>query len=65
MLIDFRNVAAVQQAVDDMTRRSHEQEERINGLNAAVSTLTARVEALDRMIPTLRAQAAGHGPSVK
>lgn len=56
-----KNSAAVKQALDDMNSRLYAQQERIDGLVATLSTITAKLNDIELKYNIQRAKAFGHG----
>ena len=60
-----RNGAAVELALKGMTQQILDQQVRIDGLNAAVSTLSNRLNSLEQMLAVKKAGEMGHGATVR
>lgn len=63
--LNERNTETVEHAMKDMYDKIQDQQIRIDSLNAALSSMTERLNALERMIIIQKAQSFGNGPSVK
>lgn len=66
MTVDLprRNAETVFQVVKDMDAMIRQQKVTIDGFNAAIGSLSARVAELELMVNTHRAMLIGHGPTV-
>lgn len=62
--LNRRNTMTIAQQVRGLVLKIEEQEERINGLNRAMSQMIARLEVLENDRAMRLAQRMGNGPSV-
>jgi hypothetical protein len=58
-----RNGKATEEALRSMGESICAQQIRIDGLNAAVTTLSNRLNSLEAMLAVKKAEAMGHGPT--
>jgi hypothetical protein len=58
-----KNADSVMAALTSMTLKMEDQQIRIDGLNAFVSTLSNRLNALEQSLALEKAKAMGHGPT--
>jgi hypothetical protein len=63
--VDKKNTAAVTQALEDIRKMQYEQQEKINGLLATLSTINQRMLDLEQMVRVQKAMMFGNGPSVR
>lgn len=63
MELPRRNGQVVEVALREMTKQIFDQQIRIDGLNAALTTLLTRLNALEQEISLKKAMAMGHGPT--
>ena len=63
--INKRNTESFRQALEASERRSEEQQKQINGLLAAVGTLSLRVNEVELKVNLQKAKLTGSGPSEK
>jgi len=63
MELSRRNGATVEQALRQMTWKIEEQQQRIDGLVNSISTLVARMEALEQSVARQRIVSMGRGPT--
>lgn len=58
-----RNTETVKLTIKEMVQKVHDQDVKINGLNATISTLNTRMDDLQRNYNLLRAMLTGSGPT--
>lgn len=58
-----RNGETVELALREMNKRIFDLLEKVNGLNATVSTLSTRLNVLEQELALKRAISMGHGPT--
>jgi uncharacterized protein YlxW (UPF0749 family) len=63
--INKRNTKSFKQAMERLTHQLEEQQKQINGLLNTISTLSARVNAVELSNNLQKAKAIGSGPSEK
>ena len=63
--LNKRNTETVEQLLKYMNARILEQQIRINGLNATMSTIYEEMNQLKQMVFLQKVQSTGRGPSVK
>jgi vacuolar-type H+-ATPase subunit D/Vma8 len=63
--INKRNTESFKQAMERLTHQLEEQQKQINGLLNTISTLSARVNAVELSNNLQKAKAIGSGPSEK
>jgi vacuolar-type H+-ATPase subunit D/Vma8 len=63
--INKRNTESFKQAMERLTHQLEEQQKQINGLLNTISTLSARVNAMELSNNLQKAKAIGSGPSEK
>jgi uncharacterized coiled-coil protein SlyX len=63
--LNRRNTETVEQVIKEQNRKLEAQEIRINGLNAGLSSMQERLNALESMLINQKVQLTGHGSSVK
>lgn len=59
-----RNMAAMEQAIKELTVRVLGQQMRIDGLVATMGSMVQRMNSLDRVVNLQKAAISGHGPTV-
>jgi uncharacterized coiled-coil protein SlyX len=64
-MADDRNTLAVKESIAALQKQGHDQQVEINSLRTALSSMTERMTALERMLVTHKAASIGSGPSVK
>jgi esterase/lipase len=63
--VNKKNTIAIQQELKRLADQAYEQQKRIDGLLATISTLFDRINKLELIIQIQKATMIGHGPSVK
>lgn len=63
--INRRNTATVEQALKKMQIHLLDQQIRIDGLNAAMSTISERMNFLEKLLIEHKVKSTGTGPTVK
>ncbi len=63
--VNARNAAALHQAVRTLQETVCEQQVQLNAQAEALSGMSQRIAALERMVVVEKARSAGHGPTVR
>ena len=63
--LNKHNTETVEQVLKYMNAHILEQQIRINGLNATMSTMYEKMNQLEQMVVLQKVQSTGRGPSVK
>ena len=61
--VNEKNQVAVEQSIKDLTAKVYDQQVRIDGLNATISSVFDRLNALETTLNLIRAAQFGHGPT--
>lgn len=63
--ITKKNTAAFQQGLEHLNVKVHEQQVRIDTLQAAMGAISEKINAMEKMLMVNKAMSIGNGPSVR